>query len=133
MVADLRSRLPPELFVGDRRTHLVPVTEILNRRVQRDARHTRRVVEHVPDGDGLLAVGAELGPERHDRGVVFKQAALREDVDDRRGRALADRVAVEGGVRGDGTSALRIGDAHMAFLDAVEHDPVVALPVRDRG
>src|SRR5207237_6116700 len=62
VVADLRSRLPPELFFGDRRTHLVPVTEILTRRVQRDPRHTSRVVEHLPDGDGLLTVGAELGP-----------------------------------------------------------------------
>ena len=111
MVPDLRPRFPPEFFVGDRAAHLVPVAEVFDRRIQRNARHPRGVIQDVPHGDGLLSVGAELGPELDNRRLVAKQAALRQDMDNRRGRGLHDREAVKRRVRRHRTSAGRIGSA----------------------
>jgi hypothetical protein len=48
------------------------------------------VVEDVPHGHGLLAMGAELRPEVYYRGVISEEAALRQDVRHRRGGALDD-------------------------------------------
>lgn len=74
--------------------------------------------------DGLLAAGTEFGPELDDRRVVAEAAALGQDMDDGRGRSLANREVVEGCVRGHGTFACRIGDAR----HGVDHE--VRSPVR---
>jgi hypothetical protein len=65
----------------------------------------------VPYGRGLLAVGAELRPQLDDSCVVAKEATLCEHVRYGRGRTLAGRISVEGGVRHDRTPDFVVGDA----------------------
>src|SRR6267142_1699214 len=111
VIADLRARLPPQLGVGDRGAHLVPVAKVFCRRVQRYAGHAGRVAQDVAHRHLLLAVGAKLRPDVDERSVIAEQAALGEDVSQRRGRAFDDREVVEGSVRPDRPSGRRIGDA----------------------
>ena len=111
VVPDLGARLPPQLRVGDRRAHLAPVAQVLHRRAEGDARHAGRVREHVADGDFLLAVSAELGPQLDDRGVVAELPALHEHVGQGGCRGLADREVVEGRVRGDQPARVWVRDA----------------------
>ena len=88
VVAGLGPRLPPQLGVGDGGADPVPVAEVLDGGVQRDARHAGGVVEDLADGHGLLAVGGELRPQLGDQGVVAEQAALGQQVDHGRSRPL---------------------------------------------
>ena len=111
VVADLGAGLPPQLGVGDGGAHLVPVAEVLDGGVQRDARHPGGVVEDLAHGHGLLAVGGELRPQLGDRRVVAEQAALGQDVGHGRGRALDDREVVEQRAGVDRAAAGRVGDA----------------------
>src|SRR4028119_1833298 len=73
-------------------------------------------------GGGLLAVGAELGPQLDDGSVVAEDAALGEHVYHCRGYALADRKTKERRIRRYQTFGRRISDAR----DGVDHR--VALP-----
>jgi hypothetical protein len=82
-----------------------------------------RATARAAHGGGLLAVGAKLRPQLHDRGVVAEEPPLGEHVCHRRGHALADRVAVDRGVRRDRTAGRRVGDAR----DGVDH--LVAMAV----
>jgi hypothetical protein len=81
------------------------------------------VVEDLTDGDGLLAVGGELGPQLGHRGVVAEQSPLGQPVDDGAGRRLADRVVVEDGARVDRPPAVGVGDPG----DGVDHLLAVAV------
>jgi hypothetical protein len=123
MIGNLRARLPPGLGVGDGSAHLVPVTQVLWRRVIWYPRHTDRVRQDVPHGRGLLTVGTELGPHLDDRRVIAEQPTLHEHMRHGRGRALANRVAVDRRVRRDATPGLRVGDAS----DGVGH--LLTVPV----
>ena len=60
MVADLRTRLPPQLLVGDRGAHLAPVAQVFDGGGERDTRDAGGVAQDVADGHLLLAVGAVL-------------------------------------------------------------------------
>jgi hypothetical protein len=111
MIGSLRTRLPPGLRVGDHGAHLVPVTQILGCGIGRYAGHADCVRQRVPHGCTLLAVGAELGPQLHDQGVVAEEAALYEHMRHGGGRTLADRVGVEWRIRGDLATAFRVGYA----------------------
>jgi hypothetical protein len=53
---------------------------------RRRLRHPGGVGEHVGYGDGLLAVGGELGPVLGDRGGVGEQAPLGKHVHEGRDR-----------------------------------------------
>src|SRR5829696_8827004 len=134
MIGYLRARLPPGLGVGDGSAHLVPVAQVLRHRVSWYARHTDRVREDVPHSSGLLPVGPKLGPQLDDRRVVAEEAALYEHVRHGRGRALADRVAIERRVRLDGTPGLRVGDASdcLSYLLAVPVDSDLQTPLDSR-
>ena len=123
VVADLRAGLPPQLFVGDRGAHLVPVAQVFHRGVERNPRHARGVAQHMPHGHLFFAMSAEFRPHLHDRRVVSEQAALDEHVSDGRGRGLADRVVVERGVGGDLSAGGRVGHARNGFDDQLA--PVV--------
>src|SRR6266566_2114491 len=123
VVAGLGAGLPPGGGAGDPRAHQVPVAQVLGGGVGRDAGHAHRMGQGVPDGGGLLAVGAELRPQLDDGGSVAEQPALHEHVGDGRGRALADRVAVERRAGGHRPSGGGVGDAG----DGVDH--LLAVPV----
>jgi hypothetical protein len=101
----------------------MPVAQVLGRRVCRYAGHTDRVCQDVAHGRGLFAVGAEFRPQLNKRGVVIERATLCEHVRYGRGRTLAGRVGVEGGVRHDRTPGFVVGDA----CDGVDHQ--VTAPV----
>src|SRR6266498_1454958 len=56
-------------------------------------------------------MGPELGPDVGDRSVVLEDAAVDQDVRDRRGRGLAGGGAVEESVRSDWAAGRGGGDA----------------------
>src|SRR5215210_756512 len=123
MVSGLRPRLPPGLGVGDLGAHLVPLAQVLGRRVIRYARHADCVRQHLPHGRSFFAVGPELRPQLNHGRVVAEEAALDEHVCHGRSRTLSDGVGVERSVRGDYTTGLRIGDTG----DCIDY--LLALPV----
>jgi hypothetical protein len=67
------------------------------------------VVEHLPDGDGVLAVPGELRPELGDRGVVTERPGVALLVRQGRHRAVADGEVVEDGVRPLRAPGRRVG------------------------
>ena len=117
VVADLRPRLPPQLGVGDRRAHLVPVAEVFDSRGQRDPRDARGVVQDVANRNGGLAPCAELGPHLGDLCLVVESSALGEHMHQRGRRCLADRIAVDRRFGAHSTAGRRIGKARHCIHD----------------
>src|SRR3712207_8930687 len=62
-------------------------------------------------GSDFFAMGAELRRQLRDPRVVAEVPSLDEDVRHRRGRALADRVAIKRRLRCYLSLAFRVGDA----------------------
>jgi hypothetical protein len=69
------------------------------------------VLQHVADGDGVLAVGAELGPVRRDGLVVGQQAAIDESVNDGPRDAFRRGEHHRAGVDGPGLFTRAVGPA----------------------
>jgi hypothetical protein len=76
VVAEAGARPPPGLRLGEHRAHVVPVAQILDRRLVRRGRHTSGVQQHVLLRHEILAVGAELGPDVGRPHVICELAPL---------------------------------------------------------
>src|SRR3989449_7057094 len=79
------------------RSTLFPYTTLFRSwgRVQRNLGHAGRMIRHLPNRHGLLAAGAELGPDFGDRRVVAEQTSIDKDVGDGCRGTLDDRVVVK--------------------------------------
>ena len=104
VVADLRARLPPRLRVLQCGDHRRPRADVVDRDARGQPRHPRGVVEHLPHGDDVLAVLAELRPHLDDAGLRVEA----QPVHQRGRRALPDRPVVEQRVGRDGSPGGRV-------------------------
>jgi hypothetical protein len=115
------ARLPPGLGLDEHRAHVLPVAQLLDRRVVRRSRQPRGVQQHVPERDPVLAVDAELGPDLSGPQVVGELASLHQHTDDGRGHALGCGCGPEQRVGTYGLPLARVrGTAHR-----IHHDPAV--------
>ena len=80
MIAEPGAGRPPRGGVGQHGAHVVPVAQVLGGGVVGRCRHTGGVPQHVAQGHGLLAVGAQFGPHVGDAQVVDELAPLDQDV-----------------------------------------------------
>src|SRR5262249_359392 len=88
VIAGFRTRLPLQLQRGDARACSLPVCQLCQANSRRRMRPARGMRQALTNRDGLLAIGAEGGPVRRDRGVIIELATFSQQVDGSCGDAL---------------------------------------------